>query len=243
MDNGLIIMLAHPAPTGLSQHQTAAREGIIAAMLVSRSTSFPRWYVNPATGEPIERNFGEVVALMHSEVSEGYAHYAARRNDDHLPHRLGIEVEIADLLHRIFDTSVHLGMDIAGPCAIWMRSAPSVAAAHPIERKAPEDMTPAEQAAYDGLRAAQALTEATEASPFLDMLNIHCRLSDALEHYRKDRRDKIATAFAAAVRQALAVSRWMNLDVPGAFIEKDRYNRTRADHQDAARRLVGGKRF
>lgn len=50
-----------------------------------------------------ERNVGELIALMHSELSEALE--AARRNlqSDHIPEFTGIEEELADCLIRIFD--------------------------------------------------------------------------------------------------------------------------------------------
>ncbi|MGI9505240.1 MAG: hypothetical protein ACR2RE_19545, partial [Geminicoccaceae bacterium] len=44
------------------------------------------WYRDPQTGEPIERNFGEVVALMHSELSEALEADRKGLMDDKLPH-------------------------------------------------------------------------------------------------------------------------------------------------------------
>jgi hypothetical protein len=72
------------------------------------------WYRNPQTGEPIDRNFGEVVALMHSELSEALEAHRKSLMDDHLPHRPGMEVEFADCIIRILDTAATLGLDVAG---------------------------------------------------------------------------------------------------------------------------------
>lgn len=80
-------------------HQTATEAG---------------WYNNPATGEPIKRNFGEVVALMHSELSEALESDRKGLMDDKLPHRDGREVEFADCIIRILDTAAALGLDVAG---------------------------------------------------------------------------------------------------------------------------------
>lgn len=56
----------------------------------------------------------EKLALIHSEVSE--AMEAARKNlmDDKLPHRKGIEVELADAVIRILDLAGALNLDLAG---------------------------------------------------------------------------------------------------------------------------------
>ncbi|PZO72327.1 MAG: hypothetical protein DI640_12965 [Sphingomonas taxi] len=72
------------------------------------------WYLDPLTGEPVARNFGEVVALMHSELSEALEADRKGLKDDKLPDRDGREVEFADCIIRIFDTAVSLGMDVPG---------------------------------------------------------------------------------------------------------------------------------
>ena len=61
-----------------------------------------------------EKNIGEMLCLIHSEVSE--AMEAARKNlmDDKLPHRKGIEVELADAVIRILDLTGALNLDLAG---------------------------------------------------------------------------------------------------------------------------------
>jgi hypothetical protein len=72
------------------------------------------WYKDPETGEDIKRNFGEVVALMHSELSEALEADRKGLMDDKLPHRDGREVEFADCIIRILDTAAELGLDVAG---------------------------------------------------------------------------------------------------------------------------------
>ena len=95
--------------------ENRALDGLRAAQQLSRDTAINAgWYKNPETGEEIERNFGEVIALMHSELSEALE--ADRKNlmDDKLPHRDGREVEFADCIIRIFDTAAAYNMDLAG---------------------------------------------------------------------------------------------------------------------------------
>ena len=52
---------------------------------------------------PNQRNFGECIALIHSEVSEAMEGGRKDKRDDHLPTFTSVEVELADALIRIFD--------------------------------------------------------------------------------------------------------------------------------------------
>ena len=84
-----------------------AMRGLIAAQILAHRTATEcGWYTNPVTGEELgTRNFGEVVALMHSELSEALEADRKGLMDDKLPHRDGVEVEFADCIIRIFDTA------------------------------------------------------------------------------------------------------------------------------------------
>ena len=62
-----------------------------------------KWWSNPSTGERIERNDGELLMLMVSEISEGMEGLRKGLMDDKLPHRKMIEVEMADLFIRLMD--------------------------------------------------------------------------------------------------------------------------------------------
>lgn len=63
-----------------------------------------RWWQD-ANGNAIERNQGEMFALIHSEISEAAEGDLAEVMDDHLPTRPMVEVEIADTMIRVFDYS------------------------------------------------------------------------------------------------------------------------------------------
>lgn len=72
------------------------------------------WWNDIVTGEPLERNDGEMIALMHSELSEALEGVRKDKMDDHLPHRKAVEVELADLLIRVFDYCGGCGLDVGG---------------------------------------------------------------------------------------------------------------------------------
>lgn len=102
-------------PENMTDEELTALTGLQSVQeLAHKTANDAGWYQNPQTGEKIQRNFGEVVALMHSELSEALE--ADRKNlmDDKLPHRHGIEVEFADCILRILDTAAALGLDVAG---------------------------------------------------------------------------------------------------------------------------------
>lgn len=54
------------------------------------------------------------LALVHSEISEAMEGHRKGLMDDKLPHRPMIEVELADVLHRVFDLAGFLGLDLGG---------------------------------------------------------------------------------------------------------------------------------
>ena len=76
-----------------------------------------KWWVSLETGEPIQRNVGELLMLIVSECAEAMEGHRKGLNDDKLPHRPMIEVELADALIRICDAAEGLGLDLPGAVA------------------------------------------------------------------------------------------------------------------------------
>lgn len=73
-----------------------------------------KWWQDPTTGLPIQRNKGELLALIHSEISEALEGERKNQQDDKLPHRKMAEVELVDAIIRIMDYAGAFGYDLQG---------------------------------------------------------------------------------------------------------------------------------
>jgi NTP pyrophosphatase (non-canonical NTP hydrolase) len=73
-----------------------------------------KWWQDIETGKPLERNKGELLCLIHSEISEAMEGERKGLMDDKLPHRRMAEVELVDAMIRIFDYSAAFGYDLQG---------------------------------------------------------------------------------------------------------------------------------
>lgn len=85
------------------------------------------WWTNLQTGEDLtgtgypkvkpKFNVGEKLMLIVSEVAEAMEGDRKSQMDDKLPHRLMVEVELADAVIRIADLAGGLGLDVGGAIA------------------------------------------------------------------------------------------------------------------------------
>ncbi len=77
------------------------------------------WWNDLDTGEDLrgKRNIGEMLCLIHSEISEAMEGHRKGLSDDKLPHREMFEVELADALIRICDLAGGCGLDLGGAVA------------------------------------------------------------------------------------------------------------------------------
>lgn len=81
------------------------------------------WWSCPKTGEPSTPEYikasliPQKLLLIHSEISEACEADRKSLKDSHLPHRDGVEVELADAAIRIFDLAGALGYDLGAAIA------------------------------------------------------------------------------------------------------------------------------
>jgi len=72
------------------------------------------WHTDIETGLMKDRNKGEMLCLVHSEISEAMEGERKGLMDDHLPDRRMAEVELADAVIRIMDYAGRFNYDIGG---------------------------------------------------------------------------------------------------------------------------------
>lgn len=90
------------------------RNGPLNALADACHKANRHWWHHPVTGERLERNKGELLMLIVTEVAETMEGERKELMDDHLPHRLMAEVELADVLIRVFDYAGAFGYDLDG---------------------------------------------------------------------------------------------------------------------------------
>lgn len=74
-----------------------------------------KWWISIEDGVTrLERNKGELLMLIVSEIAEAMEGERKGLMDDKLPHRKMAEVELADALIRIFDYAGAFGYDLQG---------------------------------------------------------------------------------------------------------------------------------
>lgn len=207
------------------------------------ATNADKWYYDLSTGKRVDRCFGEVIALMRSELSEALEANRKGMADRHVPTRSGESVELADVLIRILDTLAHERSTV-------FKSFKDLPAsfANPLSKRA---LVRHERYVKCGAAAlmSSAKTEiakhrqrgSKEDSFGLMIAQAHHCLSEALEDRQNGGNGH--RALADAVVCVLAICAVRDIDIGGAFIDKCRYNMTRKDHKAENRKKVGGKKY
>lgn len=177
------------------------------------------WYNDPKTGNPIPRNMGEVIALIHSEADECYDGVVTREIDAKLPQHLNSVVELADIAIRIFDT---LGANnFVNEHVLSLASGKYAGRIVPLHHR-----TSLEHGALIFLNA------------------IHNALSQALEAHRKGRAyDLGAWLIVALLHTFHFADSDYAVNLAEIIFDKMTYNLNREDHKLENRARAGGKAY
>jgi hypothetical protein len=73
-----------------------------------------RWWQDIHTGQPIQRNKGELLMMVITELAEAVEGIRKNLMDDKLPHRRMEEVEMADGYIRLLDFAGAYGLELTG---------------------------------------------------------------------------------------------------------------------------------
>lgn len=110
------------------QTASVARAGADLQFFCHKASADAGWWVDPSSGADLKAHVqegtrlgkalvAEKLCLIHSEVSEAMEGHRKGLQDDKLPHRPMIEVELADAMIRIGDLAGALGLDLGGALA------------------------------------------------------------------------------------------------------------------------------
>lgn len=180
------------------------------------------WWTDLATGEPLKRNKGEMLALIHTEIGEAYRGREADSKDNHILYRRSEEVELADTVIRICDY-------VGG----WALSGFAGKVDYADSKPTPEEW--------------RGILEEVAAEDVVAPLEAYHRfrlyVDDAIEHARKGR--------AVGEEESLAIllveiNDWCEAngyDLLAPIVDKLTYNANRADHKPENRMKDGGKAF
>lgn len=71
------------------------------------------WWTDLDNMQPKDRNVGELMMLMVTELGEGFEGYRQNKPDNHLPQFSSLEVELADTIIRILDFAGGKNLNVA----------------------------------------------------------------------------------------------------------------------------------
>ena len=116
----------------LDKNKIALATAVLVQEIHSKWAISRGWWDDLKTGERLDVDYpagerpkgskaiGEIVSLIHSEISEAYEGHRKNKMDDHLPQFTSFEVELADAMIRILDAAGGLNLRLEAAMAAKM---------------------------------------------------------------------------------------------------------------------------
>lgn len=178
-----------------------------------------KWWHDIHTGEPLFRNRAEMLALVHSEISE-YHDAGTLQYDDKITHRFMREVELADTVIRLLDYARGLGYDLD-----------SASDEYGIRFESLNDIP------FNVPSGSWLLEYGVTTA------DLHSSISAILEAERKTRTASVPSLILRAIVKIIDAATERGFDIQGAFDDKMAFNAIREDHTHEARLLPDGKKI
>jgi hypothetical protein len=180
-----------------------------------------KWWTDLQTGKPVAQKRRRRLILMISELTECMEAERKSLTDDHLPHRKGAEVEMADFVIRCLD----------------MLGAPADLLDRPIGWM-PQDSQRIALIANDPIDTARDVFEYV-----IDDHDPSDYLFELIKFVTSLNRTAYRTDFATLIACAEYYCTVFGYDLWAAYEDKLEYNVSRADHQLTNRKEEGGKKW
>lgn len=179
-----------------------------------------KWWHDLETGERLERNKGELLMLVVTELAEAVEGDRKNLMDDKLPHRKMIEVEFVDAIIRISDFAGAFGLDMDAAAAAEGVMPPDIMEVFPTNM-------------------AERMLWVTRS-----IVLTHGIFDSALFVYSDDNIEADAAQMLyTALWMLKHIAELEGFDLDGAYTDKTNFNKVRPDHQKEARLAANGKKY
>lgn len=177
-----------------------------------------KWWVDLETLERIDRNKGEMLMLVITELAEAAEGIRKNLNDDHLPHRKMAEVELADAEIRLLDFAGGFG--------------------YTIEDSFINQLYETDISKKEGLKNTLNLNNQLES--LLEVCEPVITLHQEIR--KKAGIEEISEALSFCLFAIRSFAWFFEYDIEGSYHEKLEYNKTRKDHSIEERKKPNGKK-